>query len=276
MKRIISLLFLFLWVQIVQAQLQYSVSTNKSQYLVGDTIFISVSVTNQSSSYITLQFPSTCQGNYYLDSYNWYSHIICAQVLTSLTLSPSQSHSWQFAHKISTTGEHKIVGEVLGYGKSDTLIVRTNIASDCSTINLCAGWNLVFLPRVPADFTASTLFPGKFGSMFGYCCPTGYCEVSLLEMGKGYWVYYPSPATVSICGAVPGPITVPVCLGWNLVGSRETTISTSSLVAGGGATIFGSAFRHNCTTGTYESTTVINPFEAVWVYVTSAGTITIP
>jgi hypothetical protein len=74
----------------------------------------------------------------------------------------------------------------------------------------------------------------------------------------------------------PGPITVPVCIGWNLIGSRNATIQTSSLVAGGGAVIYGGAFRYNCTTGAYESTTAINPFEAVWVYVTSAGTITIP
>lgn len=155
----------------------------------------------------------------------------------------------------------------------DFLLIRR---SNCTSLSLCPGWNLVSIPREQPNYDANVLFPGKFGSVYGYCCAAGYCEVTNLELGKGYWVYYTASATVTLCGDLPGGISILLCQGWNLIGSRSVPTDLSSLVISGGAIMFGDAFRYNCGTGGYESTTVIYPYEAVWIYVTADCVITYP
>jgi hypothetical protein len=120
--------------------------------------------------------------------------------------------------------------------------------------------------------------------MFEYNTSTKqYVTALTLACGKGYWVLYSAPGTVTITGPAPGPLTITVAqAGWALVGSQEISVDVSSLVFSNGAYKSGSVFRFDASPGQkkYVTTTVINPGEAVWVLVQGATlwpcTITIP
>ncbi len=141
-----------------------------------------------------------------------------------------------------------------------------------------AGWNLVSVPRVHTNDSASVLFPDKVGSMFEYNTSTrSYDPAPTLACGKGYWVPYGSPGIVSITGSVPGPLTDTVAqAGWTLVGCHEESLPLSSPIFSNGAYKLGSVYRYDASQKQYVATTVINPGEAVWINVNKACTITIP
>jgi hypothetical protein len=144
-------------------------------------------------------------------------------------------------------------------------------------LNLAAGWSLVSVPRYQLDFTANTVFSGKFGDMFVFnATTTGYELAPMLMGGLGYWVYYINPTVVTITGLSLGPVTIPCQAGWNLIGSQDLPVQLSSIVLTNGATIFGGGFRYNALSKSYEETTVITPGEGVWIYVLKACSITLP
>jgi hypothetical protein len=160
------------------------------------------------------------------------------------------------------------------------LIIKTGAFSPTTgtAISLTGGWHLVSIPRLLSDYTADRVFTGKFGPMFSFNSSTnGYEAQTILANGTGYWVYYTSPSIVLFNGSGPGSQIITASqAGWVLIGSGTTQVNISSLIVSGGGAIFGDAFRYNCTTCGYETTTVINPGEAVWMYVTGECTITIP
>ncbi len=149
---------------------------------------------------------------------------------------------------------------------------------------MSAGWNLVSVPLLQSDYTPGVVFPGRLGSIYEYNTATKqYVPVTTLACGKGYWVLYGSPDTVTVIGLAPGPLTGTVAqAGWALVGSHEELLSLSSLVFSNSAYKSGSAFRYDASPGQkkYVATTEINPGEAIWINVQGATswpcTITIP
>ncbi len=161
---------------------------------------------------------------------------------------------------------------------------QPDFAPQTDTIKVETGWNLVSIPTLQVNYNASTLFPGKSGSMFEYNTATrNYDSAPTLACGKGYWVLYGSPDTVTITGSAPGPLTETVAqAGWALVGSHEESLLLSSLVFSNGAYKSGSVYRYDASPGQkqYVAAPEINPGEAVWINVQGATswpcTITIP
>jgi hypothetical protein len=160
---------------------------------------------------------------------------------------------------------------------SNTITVRTTSSiRQVIILPVRTGWNFVSVPLVQPDYTASTVFTGMYGSMFGFDPGTNsYVETVILEPGHGYWVYYTSAISVTLNGSAPGPIVLPCAAGWNLLGSGNIPVAVSALQVSGGE-IYGSVFRYNALSGSYEETLVITPGEAHWVYVTQPCAITIP
>jgi hypothetical protein len=139
-----------------------------------------------------------------------------------------------------------------------------------------AGWNLVSVPLIQSDYTASVVFPGAFGALFKYDPVSGdYVEAPILELGLGFWVFYTTETTVTICGVAPGPIIITCKRGWNLIGSRETEVLVSNLQLSAGS-ILGVAFKYNPSIGDYAETSVISPGQGIWIYVTEDCNLTIP
>ena len=171
-----------------------------------------------------------------------------------------------------------IVRDLLQAAASTSLTLSIVRQSAYITFEMSAGWHLVSIPSLQSNYSADSLFRGKYGSMFAYSTTSqNYTEISTLTNGPGYWVYYEVPDTFTMSGSIMDPRTITTTRpGWILIGSHETVVDISSLVLNNGAKIYGSAFRYNNIIGDYEVTSVINPGEAVWIFVTKSCTITIP
>jgi hypothetical protein len=112
------------------AQIRVGVWTDRPVYQFGDTVRITVTALNASSDTAHLSFHTATQANYLFDDYDFYAHNGGWDILTSATIPPSGSVSWtelrypygQDQSPLSV-GTHTLVGEVLGYGKSDTMAV---------------------------------------------------------------------------------------------------------------------------------------------------------
>jgi hypothetical protein len=103
-----------------------SVATDKGTYLLGEDITVFVTAYNPNPELITLQFSTSMQVSYLLDStYNWKENHGSYPWLTEQIIPSMASHTWTLVHGIEemntyplTIGTHTVVGEVLGYGQS--------------------------------------------------------------------------------------------------------------------------------------------------------------
>jgi len=127
MKLIYSFLLSLILSSFLFGQIKIEVSTDKQTYQYDDSIHVNVTATNIGAQDTTLNWGSSCQASYQIiNKYDLMSNINCIAVLTSLSLEPMQSHSWSFKYngpKLQD-GYYRIVGEVLGYGISDTIEIN--------------------------------------------------------------------------------------------------------------------------------------------------------
>ncbi len=88
----------------VADDIQLTVTTDKSTYLVGEDITISVTAYNPGSENVTLTFPTSLQASYIMDlDYNAYYYRggrrigddIAFSEITEVTLAPESSHTWE-------------------------------------------------------------------------------------------------------------------------------------------------------------------------------------
>ncbi|MDP3093781.1 MAG: BsuPI-related putative proteinase inhibitor [bacterium] len=103
------------------------ITTDKSQYTVGEDIFITVKAVNTSNVSQTLSFSSSLQADYAIGGkYRWSSNKAFLQFLTSVVIPAGSSRQWEFTHKPSDfkldSGTHTISGEVVGHGSAQTTI----------------------------------------------------------------------------------------------------------------------------------------------------------
>jgi hypothetical protein len=116
---------------VTPAQIEVGVWADRPSYEYGDTIAITVTAYNSTVDTVFLQFPSACQANYIIDDFNFYNHIFCLAIGTYRKIPPLGSISWDYLEyplKSSgwpalSPGPHTVIGEVLGYARSDTLLI---------------------------------------------------------------------------------------------------------------------------------------------------------
>jgi hypothetical protein len=121
-------------------QVKVSARTDKPAYRVGDTIHVTVQAYNPARDTVTLRFPSSCQAGYHIDDFSLLQHVGCLTVLSSRTIPPLDSVSWQslpYPFRNSgwpflAPGMHSLVGEVPGYGVSDTIRIRVDGVTSAS------------------------------------------------------------------------------------------------------------------------------------------------
>jgi hypothetical protein len=143
---------------------------------------------------------------------------------------------------------------------------------------VAAGWNLLSVPSMPPNKTASVVFPGSFGDLFGYN-PTGggYVTAPTLSIGYGYWAYYTSETIENIVGnSITGAIQVPCKQGWNLIGSRERVVLNSELTTVPSGGIYGDLFSFDPSAGSYIIIDRLIPGKGAWVYMLFDCTLVIP
>jgi hypothetical protein len=95
----------------------------------------------------------------------------------------------------------------------------------CDSLFLPRGWTMVSLSRVPADSSASALFPEMI--VYGYNCESMQYELaSTIERGRGYWVGNTcEDIGIWICGVPLVSWTRPLCQGWEMIGSVVSPVS---------------------------------------------------
>ncbi len=142
MRQLLMLLFVVVLNESSKAQIQVGVWTDQPVYLYGDTVRVTVTAFNPTLDTVHLSFPDSRQANYIVDEYNLYSHIGAWLVLTSATIPPKSSIDWENLRYPGMTqdqgplsiGVHALVGEVLGYGKSDTVLIIVAATTSVSEV----------------------------------------------------------------------------------------------------------------------------------------------
>ena len=153
-------------VGIARTQVKVTVGTDRPAYRVGDTVLVTVRAYNPMHDTVTLRFSSSCQAGYHIDDFSLLQHIGCLAVLTTRTVPPLDSVSWQSlpyplgnsGWPLLTTGIHSVVGEVPGYGLSDTIRIRVDgVTSAFPERNLAGGYELG--QNFPNPFNGETSIP---------------------------------------------------------------------------------------------------------------------
>jgi hypothetical protein len=150
----------------LHAQIQVGVWTDKSSYLVTDTIHIAVTAYNPGSDTVVLRFPSSCQVSYTIDDFNFINHVLCATVLTSRTIPPLSTVQWNYLKYPDfnagwpqlSPGSHSLTGEVLGYARSNTVIVFVTSVSSVSEETV-RNSSFQLGQNYPNPFNGTTIIP---------------------------------------------------------------------------------------------------------------------
>jgi glucose/arabinose dehydrogenase len=146
-------------------------------------------------------------------------------------------------------------------------ISRFTPTVDCIDISISPGWNLLSVPYLNIDMSASNIFPNSSAEVFGYS--NGYYIADSLQNGAGYWVKYDNNQTLPVCGSMINT-TINVNVGWNLIGPFDAPVPVQSISSSPPNIIVSSFFGYDFG---YEIVDTLNPGSAYWVKTNSGGTI---
>lgn len=190
-----------------------------------------------------------------------------------------QSYAWNFgdggtavgqsvSHVFSSSGPYTIMLTVTdsagGSGQtSATLQVASNTPPPGPTTGVTyqPGWNLIAVP-------AGTTFPGSLGTIYTFqAIDAVYQTPPNPVTGIGYWAFFSTPTTASI--PLTGPQTTVKALPaghWIMIGNPGNTP----------ATVMGADIVYAYSAGAgYQSTTMLQPGQGVWVISVNGGTVTV-
>ncbi len=94
------------------------------------------------------------------------------------------------------------------------------------------GWNLVSLPLPLSSANIADIFPDAVGSAYEYVPDEGYVEVEEMEIGKGYWIKFPSDDSVVVSGSYQTALDMTLqdeYGGWNLIGPPSGPVPLSMM-----------------------------------------------
>lgn len=150
---------------------------------------------------------------------------------------------------------------------SNGKIYRFTPTVDCIDININPGWNLLSVPYLTIDMSASNIFPNTVSEVFGY--NNGYYAADTLINGEGYWVKYSNSQILPICG-ITISTSINVNAGWNLIGPFDTQVSVQNISSNPPNIIVAPFFGYE---QGYTIADTLNPGQGYWVKTNAAGTI---
>jgi len=172
-------------------------------------------------------------------------------------LLPSTQYYWRVSGRNSAGS-----GPFSAVRRFRTLSPHTN------TYTYPAGWNLVSVPLRVSDSRKTTLFPSAVSEAYAYDPLAGYARKDTLLNGRGYWLKFDLPQSVSIIGFPCALDTIELTGGWNLIGTISNPVGVASIEQippGIVATPFYGFL------GTYGSVDTLQAGRGYWVKVWSAG-----
>lgn len=138
---------------------------------------------------------------------------------------------------------------------------------DCMDINLSTGWNLVSVPFLNNDMSASNIFSNSSSEIFGY--GNGYFAADTLLNGAGYWVKYDNAQSLQICGT-PVTASIDVSTGWNLIGPFDTQVAVQNITSTPPNLIISAFFGYNFG---YTTADTLMPGNGYWVKTNASGSL---
>ncbi|MDI6767906.1 MAG: M36 family metallopeptidase [Bacteroidota bacterium] len=110
----------------------------------------------------------------------------------------------------------------------DNDAVITSQVSTTFNSTVVAGWNMVSIPQVVANFSKPAVYPNAVSDAFTY--EGRYVPKDILANGIGYWVNFgANPPAVNYTGNSTFVTTVNINRGWNLIGTISAAVYTSTI-----------------------------------------------
>lgn len=156
-------------------------------------------------------------------------------------------------------------------GSPDTVTLEgIGVETDLVILNasLLKGWNLVSLPALVANDSASNIFPAAISEAYLYDVNIGYQTSANLEVGVGYWLKFDSARTTSVTGIPFYEDTINVKTGWNIIGSLSDSIQFESVTSIPEGIISSQLFGYNAG---YFSSEMLEPARGYWIKVNQDG-----
>ncbi|MBI5021887.1 MAG: fibronectin type III domain-containing protein [Ignavibacteriales bacterium] len=133
------------------------------------------------------------------------------------------------------------------------------------------GWNLLSIPLIVEDASKQTLFPSSISNAYSY--NGTYLLAETLKNGIGYWLKFGSLSAIELAGSPIYEDTIDLSEGWNIIGSITNPIPISSITTDPPGITLSQFFEYQ---GTYQISTMLEPFKAYWVKATAGSKLVIP
>jgi hypothetical protein len=140
--------------------------------------------------------------------------------------------------------------------------------STARAYGILQGWNLLSLPLAVQDGRPSVIFPGATSLSYGFEPASGYGAVDTLRTGRGYWVKFDVPETVTVSGNVILSDSIPVTAGWNMIGAISSTLDTAQVQSVPPGIRESALYRYN---DGYTIVSALEPSHGYWVKVSQNG-----
>lgn len=179
---------------------------------------------------------------------------------TSLTVGPLQPavrYFWQVRSRIPS-----------GPGAWPALRQFTTDPGTVQTVVVAAGWNLLALPLQVPDPTTGGVFPTAISPAFGFLGEAGYAAEETLSAGRGYWLKFNAPDSVTLAGQAVVSDSLEVSAGWNLIGGVSAIIDTGAIASLPPAIRVSGFYGFQ---GGYDTAPLLVPGQGYWVKTNQDG-----
>jgi hypothetical protein len=192
------------------------------------------------------------------------------QSASSLSLWRSEDGGvlWNFVGGTVDTSAHSIHSENIdSFSRWTAADADNSLGGTTSTFSFIRGWNMISVPLTVADYRKSVLFP-SVGSNVAYAFDNGYVQKDTLKNGVGYWLKFPDDENVGFNGAERNQDSVPVSLGWNMIGSISAPVLVSSVTSNPPGIRSSSFYGY---LNGYQETDTLQAARGYWVKVSANG-----
>ncbi|RJP72556.1 MAG: hypothetical protein C4539_03400, partial [Ignavibacteriales bacterium] len=140
----------------------------------------------------------------------------------------------------------------------------------CRNMILLGGWNILSIPISLDDMSLPSIFPDAISNAYGY--NNGYVTSTTFEYGKGYWLKYPDPDTITFCGYdISGSIFL--SSGWNIIGVFDVNLPVNEIYTNPTGILASSFYGYN---NGYVIANTLEPGKGYWIKTNQDGWMNIP
>ncbi len=136
------------------------------------------------------------------------------------------------------------------------------------TTSLLDQWNMVGIPAVLSDSTASVVYPTKTSTVYEY--NAGYSPVTKLRNDRGYYLRFSGAQSHDYEGAFIDSMAMNAYNGWNIMGSISVPIDSAMIITEPSGSLASIFYLFN---NGYVHTTTIMPGGGYWIKTNAAGKI---